>query len=138
VPAANCEQRAYVMRALAQLDAGRINAALATAREHLTEAWPALLGAGNREGRAVNVQARLMLATGRAAEAVEILRDDYGRWLSMQPSSPYAAESLYWLGRAYQAVGDRRGDWIVPQAKRELGKSPVATHRKLAAGQAIP
>ena len=137
-PKATCAPRAYVMRALAQLDAGRIDDAQATVREHLADAWPELLSAMNREGRAVKVYARLKIATGRAAEAVEILRDDYGRWLSTQPSSPYAAEALYWLGRAYQAVGDKRGDWMVPQARRELAKSPVATHRRLAAGQAIP
>ena len=51
----------------------------------------------------------------------------------MNPNTPYAAEALYWFGRAYLATGDKRGRWMVAQAKRELAKSPVATHRALAA-----
>lgn len=137
-PAANCEQRAYVMRALTQLDAGRVGDALATSRQHLTDAWPALLNAEAREGRAVQLYARLMIASRRAAEAVEILRADHERWLKMQPGSPYAAESLYWLGRAHLAAGDPRGRSMTEQAQQRLAQSPVATHRKLAAGQAIP
>jgi TolA-binding protein len=60
------------------------------------------------------------------------MRQDYGMWLSVQPSSVYAAESLYWFGRAYLAAGDKRGDWMVRQARDQLAKSPVATHRRLA------
>ncbi|NWG76356.1 MAG: hypothetical protein HXY24_17430, partial [Rubrivivax sp.] len=84
---------------------------------------------------------RLLIASGgaaEAAEALELMRQDYGVWLSLQPSSPYAAESLYWFGRAYQAAGDRRGDWMVRQAREALATSPVATHRRLAAGRTTP
>ena len=122
------------MRALAQLDAGRVADALATMRDQLGDDWPDPRG----ESRVANVYSRLLLISGRASEAVDVLRDDYGRWLSMQPGSTYTAESLYWFGRAYQAVGDKRGDWMVPQALKELAKSPVATHRRLAAGHAVP
>jgi hypothetical protein len=50
----------------------------------------------------------------------------------VQPDSVYAAESLYWFGRAYQSVGNKRGDWMVAQARSKLATSPVATHRRLA------
>ena len=63
-----------------------------------------------------------------------MLRQHYGTWLSMHPSSPYTAEALYWFGRAYQAAGDKRGDWMVPQAREALAKSPIASHRALALG----
>jgi hypothetical protein len=77
--------------------------------------------------------ARVTIGTDRAGEAIESLRDLYGSWLSNRPDSPFAAETLYWLGRASQAIGDRRGDWMVAQARRELQKSPVSYHRALAA-----
>ncbi len=81
--------------------------------------------------------ARVMIASGRGAEAIEVTRDNYGGWLSTQPASPYTAEALYWFGRAYQAAGDKRGDWMVPQARQALAKSPVSYHKALAAGMAF-
>ena len=76
----------------------------------------------------------MLLADGQAAEAIEPMRLSYGNWLEMNPNSPFAAESLYWFGRAYQAAGDKRGDWMVPQAREALAKSPIASHRALALG----
>ncbi len=64
---------------------------------------------------------RVLLATRRAAEATEVLRQHYGTWLSMHPSSPYAAEALYWFGRAYQAAGDKRGRLDGPAGARGAG-----------------
>jgi tetratricopeptide (TPR) repeat protein/tRNA A-37 threonylcarbamoyl transferase component Bud32 len=128
-PGAECESRARAMRALAQLDAGRKDAALQTMQGLLDGQQ-----ADQRDGRMTQARARLLIASGRAAEAVEIMRGDYGHWLSQRPSSPYAAESLYWFGRAYQAAGDKRGDWMVAQARKGLAASPLATHRRLAAG----
>jgi hypothetical protein len=92
-------------------------------------------GRDGRDGRLTLARARLLIATGRGPEAVEVMRRDYGRWLSLQPSSVYAAESLYWFGRAYQAAGDKRGGWMVKQAREQLAKSPVSYHRALAGGQ---
>jgi serine/threonine-protein kinase len=130
VPGSDCEARALAMRALAQLDAGRSDAAQDTIRAALDQ-YPAS-GRDGRDGRLRHVRVRLLIASGRGAEAVELMRQDYGTWLSVQPDSVYTAESLYWFGRAYQSVGDRRGDWMVAQARRRLAASPVATHRRLA------
>ncbi len=135
-PGVDCEGRALAMRALAQLDAGRKDAALQTMTT-LLDQNPAS-GRDGRDGRLRQVRVRLLIAAGRGAEAVELMRQDYGNWLSLQPGGVYAAESLYWFGRAYQAAGDRRGDWMVQQARERLAKSPVATHRRLAAGHATP
>jgi tetratricopeptide (TPR) repeat protein len=77
-------------------------------------------------------QPRILIAGGRASEAVESLRRTYGHWLSSRPDSPYTAEALYWFGQAYLASGDKRGRWMVAQARESLAKSPIATHRRLA------
>jgi tetratricopeptide (TPR) repeat protein/tRNA A-37 threonylcarbamoyl transferase component Bud32 len=126
----DCEGRALAMRALAELDAGRPDAARAT-MQTLQDRLPAS-GRDGRDGRLRQVRVRLLIASGQAAEAVELMRQEYGNWLSLQPDSVYAAESLYWFGRAYQAAGDKRGHWMVQQAREQLAKSPVATHRRLA------
>jgi tRNA A-37 threonylcarbamoyl transferase component Bud32 len=124
-----CEGRALVVEALAELDAGHLDAARTAieARLSISREW-------ENDARFRIAYARVLLADGRAAEAIEPMRLSYGNWLSMSPDSPFAAESLYWFGRAYLATGDKRGRWMVAQAKRELAKSPVATHRALAAG----
>jgi tetratricopeptide (TPR) repeat protein len=133
VTKSDCEARALSMRAVAELDAGRRASAEETLRR-LAEQYPE--GARDvRDGRLRQARVRLLIASGaraEAAEAVELMRQDYGNWLTVQPSSIYAAESLYWFGRAYQAAGDRRGDWMIRQAREQLAKSPVATHRRLA------
>lgn len=131
-PSSGCAPRAAAMRAMVELDAGRVADALATIGDQLDRP-PA-----PRDPRLPIVLGRLLLAADRAPKAVEVLRDSYGGWLSMQPDSPYAAESLYWFGRAYQAVGDKRGGRMVAQARQRLATSPVATHRRLAAGHAVP
>jgi tetratricopeptide (TPR) repeat protein len=141
-PGAECEPRALAMRALAELDAGRMEAAQDTMRT-LRERYPdsGRAGRDGRDGRLREANVRLLIASGgaaEAAEAVELMREAYGMWLSVQPDSVYAAESLYWFGRAYRAAGDRRGDWMVKQAREQLAKSPVATHRRLAAGHSVP
>jgi tetratricopeptide (TPR) repeat protein len=132
-PRAGCDSRAVAMRALAELDAGRIADAKATMREHLDGA-----PMDPHDGRAINVYSRLLIASGRTAEAIEALRASYGYWLSIQPGSPYAAETLYWFGRAYLAAGDPRGRWMIEQARHRLAASPAAHHRRLAAGHAVP
>ena len=43
------------------------------------------------------------------------------------------AESLFWLGRAYLASGDSRGQATVAQARKTLAASPLKTHQRLAA-----
>ena len=115
------------MLALAQLDLGQIADAQATVERRLA------LSRSLRFDPNFNIAyARVLLATGRGAEAIEPMRVSYGEWLSVQPKSPFAAESLYWFGTAYLYAGDKRGRWMVAQAKRELAKSPIASHRALA------
>jgi tetratricopeptide (TPR) repeat protein len=135
-PGADCEGRALSMRVLAELDAGRKDAALATMQTMLDQ-YPAS-GRDGRDGRLRQARVRVLIASGRGSEAVELMRQDYGTWLSVQPSSVYAAESLYWFGRAYQAAGDKRGDWMVTQARKQLAASTVASHRRLAARHPAP
>ncbi len=49
------------------------------------------------------------------------------------PQSVWAAEAEYWFGQAYIANGEaKRGRWMVAEARQELAKSPVASHRALA------
>ena len=78
---------------------------------------------------------RALLANGRAAEALEPLRQSYGFWLGHDPKSVWAAEAEYWFGQAYIASGDvKRGRWMVAEAKRALAKSPFKLHQRLVAG----
>ena len=126
--AGGCEGRALVVEALVELDAGHLDAARTAieARLSISREW-------ENDGRFRIAYARVLLADGRAADAIEPLRLNYGNWLSLNPNTPYAAEALYWFGRAYLATGDKRGRRMIAQARRELAKSPVATHRALAA-----
>jgi hypothetical protein len=122
-----CEVRGLVALALAQLDAGRIAEAKATMEQRLKVSPDR-----HNDPNFAIAYVRVLLADGRGAEAIEPLRDTYGNWLSMQPNSVYAAEALYWFGRAYLAAGDKRGRWMVEQARQALAKSPISTHRALA------
>jgi tetratricopeptide (TPR) repeat protein len=126
-PGGLCDQRALAVLALARLDLGRIAEAQAAVEQRLARSQRF-----DDDANFALAYGRVLLATRRTAEATEVLRQHYGTWLSMHPSSPYAAEALYWFGRAYQAAGDKRGDWMVPQAREALAKSPIASHRALA------
>ena len=78
---------------------------------------------------------RALLANGRAAEALEPLRQSYGARLGHDPKSVWAAEAEYWFGQAYIASGEvKRGRWMVAEAKRALAKSPYKLHQRLVAG----
>jgi len=79
---------------------------------------------------------RVLLAEGRAAQAIEPLQRHHATWASLQPDSPYTAEALYWLGRAHQATGQARGRSMVEQARNRLASSPVWSHQRLAAEMA--
>ena len=126
-PGGVCDQRALAVLALARLDLGRIAEAQAAVEQRLARSQRFA-----DDANFALAYGRVLLATHRTAEATEVLRQHYGTWLSMHPSSPYTAEALYWFGRAYQAAGDKRGDWMVPQAREALAKSPIASHRALA------
>jgi tetratricopeptide (TPR) repeat protein len=121
-----CSPWALAALATIHLDAGRIDDARAAMEERLK------LPRGGLFDLLSFAQPRILIADGRASEAIEPLRRTYGHWLSTRPDSPYTAEALYWFGQAYLASGDRRGRWMVAQARESLAKSPVATHRRLA------
>jgi len=119
-------------RGLAELDAGRPAQALAWAEQAMlmTEARPPFDSADVHLA-----YGRALLANGRAAEALEPLRQSYGFWLGHDPKSVWAAEAEYWFGQAWIANGDaKRGRWMVAEAKRALAKSPYKLHQRLVAG----
>ena len=119
-------------RGLAELDAGRPAQALASAEQAMSLMAEARLSIDSADVRLA--YGRALLANGRAAEALEPLRQSYGFWLGHDPKSVWAAEAEYWFGQAWIANGDaKRGRWMVAEAKRALAASPFKTHRALAA-----
>jgi tetratricopeptide (TPR) repeat protein len=126
MPGIRCDKWALEALATIYLDAGRTN----EAREMMEQRKK--IPRGGLFDLLSFADPRLLIADGRAAEAIEPLRRTYGHWLSTRPDSPYAAEALYWFGQAYRAAGDPRGRWMVAQARQALARSPVATHRRLA------
>ena len=118
------------MLAFAQLDAGRPTDAMATVLR-LPERDRALEGPNWLPQL---IYGRALLAAGRPAEALEMLGRSYSVWLRMGDSrNIWAAETEYWFGRAWIAVGDvKRGRGMVTEAREILAKSPNATQRKLA------
>jgi tRNA A-37 threonylcarbamoyl transferase component Bud32/tetratricopeptide (TPR) repeat protein len=116
-----------IERTFVELDTGRPAAAKATMDERM---------AISREMRHHPTfglaYGRVLLANGQAAEAIEPLQGHHEHWASLQANSPFTAEASYWLGRAYEAVGDSRGRSMVAQARTALAHSPVASHRRLA------
>ena len=119
-------------RGLIALDSGRPAQALAWAEEAM------LMTAARLSLDSADVHlayGRALLANGRAAEALEPLRQSYGFWLGHDPKSVWAAEAEYWFGQAYIASGEaKRGRWMVAEAKRALAKSPYKLHKMLVAG----
>ena len=119
---------------LAELESGNPAQALASAEQAMplmSEAWPSEID----WGVVPLAYGRALLANGRAAEALEPLRQSYGFWLGHDPKSVWAAEAEYWFGQAYIANGDaKRGRWMVAEAKRALAKSPFKLHQRLVAG----
>lgn len=125
-----CMATAFVLRAMAQLDAGDPAAALLSAEQALDfrKDYADDVDVGLAVGRA-------RLANGLVKEAVEPLRVAYGYWLSEHPNSHWTAEAEYWLGRAWIANGEeRRGRRMVVEARKALSVSPMPLHRALAAG----
>jgi tetratricopeptide (TPR) repeat protein len=130
-----CAAQGMTALAFAQLDAGMNVEAMTT----LEERRKAMIGgAVGLSPDAALARGRVQLALGFGTEAIEHLRDAYRYWLSSSdPRNVYAIEAEYWLGRAYLAVGDARGGWMVAGARRALAASPLQHHRRLAA-EAVP
>ncbi len=126
VPRIRCDKWALEALAMIYLDTGRTN----EARDMMEQRNK--IPRGGLFDLLSFAQPRILIADGRASEAIEPLRRTYGHWLSSRPESPYTAEALYWFGQAYSASGDKRGHWMVAQARKSLAKSPVASHRRLA------
>jgi tetratricopeptide (TPR) repeat protein len=121
-------------RGLVALDSGRPAQALAWAEQAMSLITEARLS--DMDNADVHLAyGRALLANGRAAEALEPLRQSYGFWLGHDPKSVWAAEAEYWFGQAYIASGEvKRGRWMVAEAKRALAKSPYKLHQRLVAG----
>jgi serine/threonine protein kinase len=124
-----CQGRALALRALAELALGRAADAMATVEERLK-----MSREFSRDRRFAGAYGRVLLANGRAQEAIEPLRINYGYGLSLAPNSVFTTEAEYWLGQAYLATGDKRGRWMVDEARQKLATSPIKTQQALAAG----
>jgi tetratricopeptide (TPR) repeat protein len=122
-------------RGLAELDSGRPAQALASAEQAMSLMTEARLFSEMESADVHLAYGRALLANGRAAEALEPLRQSYGLRLGHDPKSVWAAEAEYWFGQAYIAGGEvKRGRWMVAEAKRALAKSPYKLHQRLVAG----
>jgi hypothetical protein len=53
--------------------------------------------------------------------------------LAQRRQSVHRREALYWLGRAQEASDASQGRAMVAEARPRLARSPVASHRRLAA-----
>ncbi|MFW6090699.1 MAG: LuxR C-terminal-related transcriptional regulator [Actinomycetota bacterium] len=85
------------------LAAGRLEDATAAASE--LAATAATYGTSGLEGTAANARGAVMLADGRAADALPVLRDAYRRWHEL--GAVYeAARTGSQLAEAYRALGD--------------------------------
>jgi tetratricopeptide (TPR) repeat protein len=121
-------------RGLAELDSERPAQALASAEQAMSLMTKAQLST-IESADVFLAYGRALLANGRAAEALEPLRQSYGLRLGHDPKSVWAAEAEYWFGQAYIAGGEvKRGRWMVAEAKRALAKSPYKLHQSLVAG----
>lgn len=130
-----CAVHGMVALALAQLDAGRPEEAR-VAMDARARTMPG--GAIGINPDSSMARGRIRLATGQPMESVEHFRLAYGYWLaSAEPRGVWAAEAEYWLGRAYLAIDDSRGPWMVKEARSVLADSPLGHHRRLAA-QPLP
>jgi hypothetical protein len=129
--ALSCRGDGLIERALVELDTERVADAQAT----LAERQAMSREPGLHSAHAL-MQGRVLLASGQAMQAIEPLQRHHEEWAALQPESPYAAEALHWLGRAHAAAGEARGRQMIEQARVLLARSPVASHRRLAAGAA--
>jgi serine/threonine protein kinase len=124
-----CRNRGSLALAWARLDGGNPGEALAILEERLK--LPLRMDLNPESALA---RGRALLEVGRIAEATALLKRLQDHWrASLTPESAFAAEANYWLGRAYVAAGDRRGESMIAEAKRVLVRSPLPSHRKLAA-----
>jgi len=123
-----CTARALAALALVHLDAGQLDQARTAVEQRL-----AISRGNDSDPRFPLAYGRVLIADGRAADAIESLRLNHEDWLSHHADSPNAAEALYWLGRAYLASGDGRGRAMVADARKALAASPIKTHQRLAA-----
>jgi tetratricopeptide (TPR) repeat protein len=133
---------AYLMRrlperGLAELELGRAQEALATLREAQAlmeqlqvavpparaEVW---LGIG-----------RALLATGRIADALVMLRRADAFWQAFEPNHPGAGDAAFWLARGLQATGRRaEAKQADARAAALLARSPLPAdlaHARIAA-----
>jgi tetratricopeptide (TPR) repeat protein/tRNA A-37 threonylcarbamoyl transferase component Bud32 len=126
--ALNCRGEALIERALVELDTGRVADAQATLAER-----QAMSRDTDPHPTYALMRGRVLLASGQAVQAIEPLQRHHKEWVALQPDSPYTAEALYWLGQAHSTAGQVRGRTMIDEARPLLARSPVASHRRLAA-----
>jgi TolA-binding protein len=75
-----------------------------------------------------------LLKLGRVSEARDSFRISDEFWRHYEPASHWAAEASYWLARALIDAGDATaGRQMLKSAQARLAKSPMPSHRTLAA-----
>jgi serine/threonine-protein kinase len=127
-PGLACLRLVQTPLALALLDLGRIDEAAAAVEKRLS-----LRPDYRRDATFRLAYGRLLLAQGRTAEAIEVLRQPHDGDGPSPPPRLLEAETLYWLARATVAAGDSRARPMLERARRQLAASPHAVHRQLAA-----
>jgi tetratricopeptide (TPR) repeat protein len=131
--ARGCAARPYAALVAVQMDLGRLDAARDAAERRL-----ALDDSQGNEPRFAVGYGRLLIASGRAAEAVPWLQQADDGFRDLALDIPEVAEVRYWLGQARLASGDAQGQALVEQARPRLAASPLSWHRRLAAATTRP
>jgi hypothetical protein len=129
-----CAGKLLLLRAEAEVDGGEYEAALLSLQERRKEPrGSSMLSDHPLAG------GRALLGLGRVDEALAPLQLAYAGWLaSPNPRGHDAAEAEFWLALAYLANNDRRGHWMLAEARKSLATSPLQHQRKLAERQFPP
>jgi len=80
------------------------------------------------------IHGRALVRLGRTGEALKSLEASDAFWRRFDPDNAWAAEAAHWHGYALAANGEtRRGRAMMDAARPVLQKSPMPSHRALAA-----
>jgi tetratricopeptide (TPR) repeat protein/tRNA A-37 threonylcarbamoyl transferase component Bud32 len=131
--ARGCAARPYTALVSVLLDLGRLDEARDAAERRL-----AVVSGYGGEPRFAVGYGRVLIASGRAGEAVVWLQQAHDGFRDVAPEVPEVAEVRYWLGQARLANGDAQGRTLVEQARPMLAASPLNWHRQLATAKTRP
>ena len=127
---ARCQGRALAARALAELAQGRAADALATVEERLQ------MSKEFSRDRSCRRLGRALIVTARC-EAIEPDWLTYGAGSVLLPTAS-SQTRIVLVRTGLPRIGDKRGEWMVAEAKQKLAASPLKTHRALAAETTSP